>query len=285
MKSFEIYKKAGDNVQAIYRSRLLTEILLSLNESSRKLSQLREITGSTSQAIIPKLRELEADHLIEIKEREYYLTPTGKIVASGVANSFATVGTINKFKHFWARHYIEGIPGPLLKEIGCLYESEVLNDKGTKILNVYNNQLKIIDEADYIYGISSVITEGYADSISERVKKGIPVELIVPLHVVEELKQSPYLEKLASLKCYNNFKLMPMKEDIKVGLIVTDKCLALSLYKKKGIEYDITAGLFSSDPKAIEWGERLFDYCKIRSETNLHGSYAQRRNFQKLKHT
>jgi len=150
-------------------------------------------------------------------------------VVSGIADSFATVGTIKKFKHFWARHYLEGIPGPLLKEIGCLYESEVINDKGTKILNVYNNQLKMIREAEYIQGISSVVTEGYADSISERVKEGISVELIVPLHVAEELKQSPYAEKLVELKDYNYFKLILMNEEIKVELIVTDKCLAYSL--------------------------------------------------------
>ncbi|AKB19012.1 hypothetical protein [Methanosarcina sp. WWM596] len=51
MNSFKIYKEIEDDVPAIYRSRLITEILLSLNESSRKLSQLREITGSTSQEI------------------------------------------------------------------------------------------------------------------------------------------------------------------------------------------------------------------------------------------
>ena len=100
MNSFEIYNEMEDNLQGIYRSRLLTEILLSLNESSRKLSQLREITGSTSQAIIPKLRKLEEDYLIETKERQYCLTPVGKIVASGIADSFATVGTVNKFKYF-----------------------------------------------------------------------------------------------------------------------------------------------------------------------------------------
>ncbi|MDD3247668.1 MAG: hypothetical protein PHF18_12575 [Methanosarcina sp.] len=97
MSGFKIYREMGDDVQAIYRSRLITEILLSLNESSRKLSQLREITGSTSQAIIPKLRKLEADHLIETKEHEYYLTQTGKVVASRLVDSFATAGTINKF--------------------------------------------------------------------------------------------------------------------------------------------------------------------------------------------
>ena len=37
-----------------------------------------------------------------------------------------------------------------------------------------------------------------------------------------------------------------------------------------GIEYDITTGLFSSDSKAIEWGERLFEYYKIHSEANLY---------------
>lgn len=264
MNSFEIYNEIEGNLQVIYRSRLLTEILLSLNESSRKLFQLREITGSTSQAIIPKLRKLEEDYLIETKEREYCLTPVGKIVASGVADSFATFGTVNKFKYLWSTHYIEGIPTSLLKEIGCLYNSKILRDRKTKILNVYSNQLKMIKEADHIYGISSVITEGYADSISERVKEGTPVELIVPLHVVEELKQSPYAEKLEVLKSYKNFKLEYETENIKMGLIVTDKCLALSLYKKSGIEYDITTGLFSSDPRAIEWGERLFNYFKIR---------------------
>ncbi|MDI9395570.1 MAG: DUF1724 domain-containing protein [Euryarchaeota archaeon] len=262
MNSFEIYKKRRDDVQTIYRSRLLTEILLSLNEDSRKLSQLREITGSTSQALIPKLRKLEADHLIETKGHEYFLTSAGKIVASGIAGSFVTFWTINKFKHFWIRHYIEGIPSPLLKEIGCLYDSEVLEDRGMEILNVYNNKLKMIKEADHIYGISSVVTEEYADSISERVKEGVPVELIVPLHIAEKLKQSLYLKKIEALKNYENFKLMAMNEDIKVGFIVTDKRLALSLYKKEGIEYDISTGLFSSDSKAIEWGERLFWYCK-----------------------
>ncbi|WP_369798614.1 transcriptional regulator FilR1 domain-containing protein [Methanosarcina sp. WH1] len=48
--------------------------------------------------------------------------------------------------------------------------------------------------------------------------------------------------------------------------MVTDKRLSLSLYKKDGVEYDITTGLFSLDPKGIEWGERLFGYCKKQAE-------------------
>lgn len=57
---------------------------------------------------------------------------------------------------------------------------------------------------------------------------------------------------------------MVADDDIKVGLIVTDKRLSLNLYKKEGAEYDISTGLFSSDSKAIEWGKKLFWYCKGR---------------------
>jgi predicted transcriptional regulator len=185
------------------------------------------------------------------------------------------LGRLTNSSTFGLHTIIERTPLPLLKEIGYLHNSKILYDRRTKILNVYNSQLKMIKEADLIYGISSVITEGYADSISERVKEGIPVELIVPLHIAEELEQSPYAEKLEVLQGYENFQLRYKNEDLKIGLIVTDKCLALSLYKKNGIEYDITTGLFSSDPKAIEWGKRLFEYYKISSELNLHDSYVQ----------
>lgn len=260
MNTFETYKEMRDEVQAIYRSRLITEILLSLNEDGKRLIQLREITGSTSQAIIPKLRKLEAEDLIEEKEREYHLTLSGKIVTSEIINSITTVGTINKFRFFWASHYLEGIPDPLLKEIRDLYNSQILRDRKTKILNVYNNQLNIINEATQIYGVTSVVTEGYADPISEKVRNGISVELIVTPKVADELKQPPYAEKLQGLRNYKNLKLVVINQDIKIGLIVTDKHLSLNLYKKKGTEYDIATGLFSSDSKAIKWGKKLFEY-------------------------
>ncbi|MCO5381002.1 MAG: DUF1724 domain-containing protein [Methanosarcina barkeri] len=48
-----------------------------------------------------------------------------------------------------------------------------------------------------------------------------------------------------------------------MGFIVTDKCLALSLYKKA--TYTTTTGLFISDPKALEWEKRLFGHCNTRS--------------------
>ena len=58
ISAFAVYEKIREEVQLIYRSRLQTEILLYLIESNKTLSKLREITGSTSQAVIPKNPEI-----------------------------------------------------------------------------------------------------------------------------------------------------------------------------------------------------------------------------------
>ncbi|MCK9278083.1 MAG: hypothetical protein M0P22_08360, partial [Methanoculleus sp.] len=58
----EIYNECRDDIQAIFRSRLLTQILIALGSGSKPLSALRDVTGSSSQALIPKIRQLEALH-------------------------------------------------------------------------------------------------------------------------------------------------------------------------------------------------------------------------------
>ncbi|MDY0387654.1 MAG: DUF1724 domain-containing protein [Methanolobus sp.] len=197
------------------------------------------------------------------------MTDLGKTVASKIADSLMTIGTINKHKHFWSEHCLENIPISLLKEIGCLYNSKIISDITVEIFNLYATNMEIIEEAEHVFGVSSVITTEYADSISKKICQGIPVELVVSTHVAEQLKHESYAEKIHALKDYENFKLMVTDKNIRVGLIVTDKCLTLSLYKKDGVTYDIASGIFSVDPMAVEWGEKLFEYYRDCSRVLL----------------
>ena len=75
------YTRIMGDIQALFRSRLQIQILLALSDGNKTLAQLREITGSSSQALIPKIRKLEANNYIAISEYEYHLTPVGKILA------------------------------------------------------------------------------------------------------------------------------------------------------------------------------------------------------------
>jgi len=261
----EAYKDIRECVQSILRSRLQTQILLSLCGGMKTLGQLREVTGSSSQAIIPKVRKLESLHLVEGENRAYRLTFIGKVVSSKIDDIIRTIGTFRRHDDFWANHYIEGIPKPLLDEIGDLLDSEIVIDADADIFRAYSNFLQILKDANRILGASSVTTPGFAEAIVGRVREGIDVDLVVSRDIAEQLAREPYMECLGALAEHPNFKLRVTDKEMKIGVTVTDKCLSLGLYKKDEMTYDRSMDLISCDERAIKWRERLFEYYKKRS--------------------
>jgi len=65
-------------------------------KENKTLLQLREITGSTSQAIIPKIRILESNQLVEEDGHNYRLTAMGKILTSRMEECILAFGVISK---------------------------------------------------------------------------------------------------------------------------------------------------------------------------------------------
>jgi predicted transcriptional regulator len=265
MDSLAVYNKTYKLIQSIYSSRLKIQILLSVAGGTKTLAELREVTGSTSQAIIPKIRGLERLALIEPLEHGYVLTPTGKIVAAKIGDFILTMGELTQHKEFWAGHDIDGIPHPFLGEIGELYDSEVKFDTTSNMFHVYSSFVKVLREGSYIHGISSVMSPEVADVLMERVVAGIPVELVVNRTIVTGLSQEPFASKIETLHPYKHFRIWVTDEPLRVGITVTDKHLSFGLNKKEPSVYDSSADMTSSNPKAIAWAERLFRYYRDRS--------------------
>ena len=228
LDSYEQYQKS---IHSIFSSRLKIQILLSLLVEHPPLSRLREITGSTSQALIPKIRNLESQMLIESRNSEYFLTPLGKAVAVEVSNFVNIMSGISSHKEFWAIHDLSGIPEEFLERIGELQDSEVKLDTQVDIMHVYSHFLKIVREAAYIHGISSIMSPGLAETVAERVVAGVPVELVVSRQVISLLGKEPYIGQIKQLFQFQNFKIWVTGEDLKVGITVTDKYLSVGLFK------------------------------------------------------
>ena len=231
----KLYQKS---IHSIFSSRLKIQILLSLLVEHPPLSRLREITGSTSQALIPKIRNLESQMLIESRNSEYYLTPLGKAVAVEVANFINIMSGISCHKEFWAIHDLSGIPEEFVQRIGELQDSEVKLDTQVDIMHVYSHFLKIVREAAYIHGISSIMSPGLAETVAERVVAGIPVELVVSRQVTSLLGKEPYIGQIKQLLQFQNFKIWVTGEVLKVGITVTDKYLSVGLFKNDSNQYD-----------------------------------------------
>jgi predicted transcriptional regulator len=266
MDALEVYEKHHKLIHLIYSSRLKIQIMLTLIGGNAPLSRLREVTGSTSQAVIPKIRTLESLSLIEPVDYEYRLTPIGRIVAESIERYISLMGGIATQQAFLTTHDLSDVPRELLERVGDLIQAEIKVDETTDIFFVYRHYLDILKDARYIHGISSAVSPLLATFLAEKVVQGVPVELVVSQDVVVLLKQEPYVSNLRELTGSGNFILWVIDRPMKIGLTVSDRYLSLGLNKLGTNQYDTSTDLFSNDPTAVAWGERLFMYFRDRSQ-------------------
>jgi predicted transcriptional regulator len=265
MEPLEVYNNTYKQIQSIFSSRLKIQILLSAAGGPKNLSELRDVTGSSSQAIIPKIRSLERMSLLEPCDHGYGITPLGRVLVTKIGDLVVTMGELMQHREFWATHDIEGIPQPFLSQVGDLISSDVKFDTTDNMFHVYTHFVSILQQAGYIHGISSFMNPQIADVLSERIVAGVPVELVVSRSIADGLMQEPFLGKIQQLRSYNNFKIWVVDEPLYLGITVTDKNLSLGLNKKVNAVYDSSADMHSNDPRARGWAERLFQYYRGRA--------------------
>lgn len=258
----EIYNEFHDDLQAIFRSRLLTQVLIALGSGSKPLSTLRDVTGSSSQALIPKIRQLEALHYVVSVRGDYALTPMGRLVEPEIERVVALMGVLQRHRNFWIEHEIEGIPPEYLNEIEHLYNTEIVKDVEENIFAVYTAFQSIIRKASWIHGVTSIMSPVHVDTIKEAVMGSTSIELVVSRELARKLTAGPYDTVLEALKECNNFRIYVSPSPIRLGMTVTDGYLSLGLYRRDTEKYDATTDLVGTDAAAISWGERLFQHYR-----------------------
>ncbi|MDK2890350.1 MAG: hypothetical protein PWR21_982 [Methanoculleus sp.] len=261
----EIYNEYHGDLQAIFRSRLLTQVLIALGSGSKPLSTLRDVTGSSSQALIPKIRHLEALHYVESVRGDYALTPIGRLVEPEIERLVTLMGVLQRHRDFWIEHEIEGIPPELLNDLDCLYHTEVVKNVEEDIFVVYATFSTILRQASWIHGVSSIMSPLLADAIKEAVEGGKTAELVISTELAQRLADAPYSTMLESLKGYADFKIYASPSPIRLGLTVTDGYLSLGLYRRDTDRYDASTDLVGTDAAAVSWGERIFQHYKADS--------------------
>jgi len=273
----EFTRIMGD-IQALFRSRLQIQILIALNDGTKTLAQLRDITGSSSQALIPKIRKLESSNFLVFSDYKYNPTPIGRIFTKKIQDIILFKSVIKKHNKFWDQHYTQAIPDEFFSYIGDLYNSEIITDTNTDIFNVYFNFLKIIQESEEIYILSPISSPAHIDAVLKRIKEGAYVETLVGKDLIGHLSKSPLFDKIYELASHTKSKILVLDEMPRLGLTVTNKYVSLGLFKNDGITYDTTTDLFSADPMAVSWGHTLYQHFRAEAtelkydESIVHGS-------------
>ena len=256
-KSYNILTK-------VLRSNVKINILETLSSNPLTRDEMIKILKLSKNTLRINLRELMELNLIEMRNDNRYIpTVKGRIITANFKNSIKNLATIEKFKNFFETHYIDAIPDEYLYKIGNLWECELIVDTDEDLFRVYKNFLKILEESVYIYGVAPILSEGYVESIYKTLKMKEEVNLVITRQVFDKLSKE-YKKQLENALT-TNFSIRISKEDIKLGLTVTDKYLSFGLYTKDGKRYDPNVDLVGSSKEALSWGMGLFKYYWNRS--------------------
>lgn len=237
---------------------------MALGNGAKSLQELRDITGSTSQSLLPTIRKLEGPQIITRTADVYELTPVGRIMNHKVNDLVSTTVAIRRHHEFYRTHDLEGIPAPFLERISDFINSDLLRATDDDVLRVNQYFAEAINEGSRIDIVSSIVAPWFCEPLAQRARE-VPVDLIITEHIAAMLKEEPYLSHLEQLHRMTMLRIWICPFRFRMALIVTDAASSLGLYKKETERFDITEGLRSESRTAIAWGRDLHECLRSRS--------------------
>lgn len=202
---------------------------------------------------------MEAANLICKGQKEYNITPIGRVAAKYLRPLVDTLYSIEKNEEFWKEHILEGIPQHLLDRISELGECVILEEGLENIYDSHKNFLNSIAESKEVYGVSSIFIPIYPEFFANLAKNNVPTSLILTANVFEKVKNE-YTETMQAYLDSDNTSLY-LIDDAKVAFVVTDNFFSMSLFFKNG-SYDPQKDLVGTGKTITGWGKELFDHYK-----------------------
>jgi len=265
----DIYSETKNLMRYTSNSSVRVIILICLSEGLQTMSELKEETGISSSTISHNLSDLEKRKITTKEGEKYYLTPLGNIITLNLIENIKTNAAVSKFQKLWMNHDLSSIPPELIKRIGDLYNSVLVEVDSGEIFKPHETYQRIISGSEYIKGVSPIFRFNYIDLYKKLViEHGIDVELILTQDIVDKTMEGidgQNLEYLQDFMSRDKVKFWVIPKDVKIAFTVTNKYLSLGLFHENG-NYDNTRDLVSDDHGAVAWGNQLFEYYREQAQ-------------------
>lgn len=238
-------------------------LLILLNNGPHEWDDIKRILNVTSTGMLPQIKILEEEGLIEREGRRFSLTPIGKVLTTQMEPLVRSMDVLDKNKKFWREHNLGVLPHEILLHIGELGNYQIIENPDVEIFDI-NTFLKNISHSKVLKGISHTVHPKYPQFFLSLAKKGVESHLILTPSVYKVIREK-YHNLLEEWLAYDNAHLYVPSADIKFSFVVTDTYFSISLFYNSGV-FDSKNDVVSFDPTARTWGERIFSYFRDRSE-------------------
>ena len=258
--------------RALFRSELKQQILFSLLNGSKRLSDLKVDSESTETTILHVLKEFEELELTTKTAGVYSLSPLGRMEAQICRQSYRATEVLEQFKAFWLTHNVKAIPPNLMVKIGDLQEAMLMRTESSELGKVHEIFLKMMANTKKVLGISPVFHPDYVGAFRELLNQGGTIELILTGEVLSKTLESAVSsgdgELFGKFMGKGQLKIY-LVDELKMALTVTEEVFSMGLFDLNG-QYDYSMDLQSAHPDALAWGHEVFDaYLKQARKVEL----------------
>jgi predicted transcriptional regulator len=253
----------ADLLETIIASEKRRNLLLLLKTGPHTWDEIKTQLNVTATGMLPQIKILEQEHLLQREERTFDLTPMGRVLVDHMEPLTQTIDVFSRYKKFWQEHAVGELPPEILADIRSLGDYQIIENSDEEIFDI-NSFLNNISGAKSIKGISHTIHPKYPSFFLNLAEKGTNASLILTPGVFKIMKEK-YHDALESGLKLNTSSLYVSKKDIKFSFIVTESYFSISLFYINGI-FDSKNDVTSHDPSALAWGERIFQYYQAQSE-------------------
>ncbi|MCX6688123.1 MAG: winged helix-turn-helix domain-containing protein [Methanoregula sp.] len=253
----------SDLLSVISASDKRRNLLILLDSGPKEWDEIKRILKVTSTGMLPQVKILEEEHLIERDGKKFSLTPMGKVLTEHMVPLIRTMDIFDKNKKFWHDHNLDVLPYEILLDIRDLGNYRIIENSDEEIFDI-NTFLNNISQSKTIKGISHTIHPRYPNFFLNLAKKGVEATLILTPGVFKIMKEK-YPEALKEGLKLKTSSVYVSKKDIKFSFTVTDSFFSISLFYNNGV-FDSKNDVVSNDPSALLLGERIFSYYLKQSE-------------------
>jgi predicted transcriptional regulator len=252
-----------DLVEVIVSSEKRKHLLMLLESEPKSWEEIKTVLDVTSTGMLPQIKILEEEGLIQRIDKKFSLTPIGYILTTHMDPFIRTAEVFAKHKKFWQEHLITVLPDEILLDIRDLGNYRIIENTDEEIFDV-NTFLKNISPAKTLKGLSHTVHPLYPEFFLNLARNGVKLSLIFTPGVLKMIKEK-YPGWIRKWLSFETTSLYVTRMDIKFSYVVTDSYFSISLFYNSGI-FDSKNDVTSNDPSALAWGERIYAYLLTQSE-------------------
>lgn len=246
------------NVQGLFASTKQMSLLLAFSDGAKSLKELELLTKSRSQNLLPRIGELAEKGILKKCSRgRYKATPAGAIIIFKMLDFLDIYEILGN--DFWTLHDISVIPKNLLLNINALSSSQFLQADATLDASQRAASQFFKNAKERIWGISPAVTLEWAKIIIDQANRGIKIYLITTENVLKMASAEEFREYTPLT--HPNIELW-INNGLKLAYMSNEEFITLALPDKRSNTLDLQNILICQNPKAVEWGRKLFEYFK-----------------------